>query len=579
MNPIFRLLLSKDLRHERLTPKKRTLLALGTFWAGGLLTLHGGVLHGYLVGLAVGLPMVLVTLSFQTQLNWFRGLRSGRGLEELLGSGISTAALCDGAACYATLFSLSLIMPAWSLLLAGSWLFLGSLLPGLAWLPLTLALLALAGYAAQVMSSTIWFPLLLAWLPLGLLVSPVVSTWAVAIYFLMVALLTRAYALASMARSRSESRRPPRLLPLQNPVFLRCARAWTPYHLCWWNAGVVAALLVILNTRDRLEEIWLALTTLWVLQVVRAAQLTFSQLVRERQGRTLESLIGSGLERSELMNGWLLAGWVPLMVEAVPVALTTLVFGLFKIEESPFLLTPREFFYPCAMPVARDVGASLLFCLGAAGLTLLAPVVGAHLGLWAGQPRPGRGQGSTLVGGLFGGSLLLSLVWLGLQQSLESSTHDLRLSLLGSGLAAAYASSLLVLWYCRHDARSWLVDPFQSSTGSCFPGWWVIVPGSYAGFCFEVPRDLAEAAFSLLLPWLILGLSRPLLEQLWVGGNRFLSAATVGSATGALVSYLTAGHLQGLFPGAAVGLLCAGGSWLSLRLSQETGERFRTPGG
>lgn len=278
-------------------------------------------------------------------------LRRGRGLEEVLNSPTTPAELVDGLARHSAAAAgsgwwwLGTLWILWGVGFAGlsPEAALVLVVPGVL-LQIALAFLgsylAQAGYAWSdgegdlLLRHLLLLPavLLAAWEPLpGVLVLALYARWLAMRgldgYGRLHARMGRLW--RRLATGRGSLRRAAR--GLRNAIVYREARAEVgrapgglPGLLLARHAvaailvgGILAAAHVALSHhwRGLPQILWGGLATLFLVQTMRAAYLAAGSLLDEREGGTLEPLLGTALSASEFVDGWARVAALPRTVE------------------------------------------------------------------------------------------------------------------------------------------------------------------------------------------------------------------------------------------------------------------------
>ncbi|HXE72930.1 MAG TPA: hypothetical protein VNO81_09730, partial [Candidatus Nitrosotenuis sp.] len=423
------------------------------------------------------LLVALPCYHFRADVSLLTALRRGRCLEEILCSGLGAPGIVDALAGYSVGSLLRTGLPVALVLLAGVPAFPAevrglALGAALLWLPAVVVLFWAGSYAVQMMIASsrdggetttplsvgllvlVLAPLVLAsWLaslgPAGGVVAGVGS-------LLWIALASRRLAVWALENPGSVER-------LNQKGFLgrgrrnRWVRAWSDNPIvareAWRSAAAVPfglpglflsrlagvalpagwALLLTLVDPDQGETcFWWGLAGVAAMVFLQAASRTAGAVVEEREGRTLESLMQSGLTSREFVEGWLQVGMLPTLAQLVPTAAILLASGAWLPQA---VVGPEA----AASEPMLGLATALLMVLALFLLTL----AGAWVGLWVSAASPSRRQAGASLVSLTGRGLL---AWLGVWGALVGGATGLAL--------AGYLDSSGSLWtpFVQKDA-------------------------------------------------------------------------------------------------------------------------------
>lgn len=434
MDAITLLLENRASRSGRLDAKSWNLLMLAFalpaffFWV-----CWGAGLASYLVAVATLVLLVLPLHHLATEVSLLDSLRRGRCLEELLTAGVEAHLLIDSLPRHAlrTLIPrLGCLMPI--LFVGGMMLPLyerALVLKGLLlWLPAVATFLFLGSYICQgwLLNPREMGPrAFLAVLPLTVATEPAAGCGLLLFFAGVYAWWGRTTAIDALLHPPAPQVRKlahrggwkKTLLGLkyaQNPIVMREWSKLTGTRLLFW----IFAPLVLVGLWPSTG----AVLTISLLFLAGAAAVSVNAVPGEREGKTLDALIQSGLSLRGFLQGWLWAVALPRMVALIPVLLMTPFLRYGDGRDAYVCGSDPELHW---FQVSQDfwqVTSSILATLA----LQLAPVAGVLLGLWAGslvgERRRARGH---LLTGLLAGGGLLSALWGGLALGTWGIFHQL----------------------------------------------------------------------------------------------------------------------------------------------------------
>ncbi len=398
---------------------KRWRLLIGAFTLPVLFfwLIWGEGLVSYLVTVAGLALLVLPVHHLATEVSVLESLRRGRCLEELLTAGVRAESLVDALPRHALKSLLprllgllpvlglsTLLLPAFErkILLVGLSL----------WIPLTATFLTAGSYLCQgwILNPRAVGPRLL-WLllPLALVPYNPVTGLTLSAFLLVVGCWwSRAAAIHALLHPRARAPRRVRSWQWpqwsQNPIVIRELKKLSRARLLAWT--FLPLLLVGTYPGGG------SLVMVGLLAFAGAAAVTVNALPAEREGKTLDALIQSGLSLKEFLQGWVLAVAAPRTVALLPLMLAL---PFFECDWRPRGHHTLNFGDPWYLGTVLASELALL----------LAPLGGALLGLWAGslvgERRRARGH---LVTGLLAGFGLLCGIWGGLALGVWGVFHE-----------------------------------------------------------------------------------------------------------------------------------------------------------